>query len=74
MSKKEKSLLNRREFLKVSLAGLAVVPAGRLRVLPMNPEKKTEIALIKTKDRKRAVREALRRLYADKLKGILAQG
>ncbi len=69
MSKKETSSLNRREFLKASLAGLAAVPALSLKVLPMYPGKKTEIALIKTTDRKRAVKEALRLLDFRSMKG-----
>ncbi len=62
MSKKKTSSLKRREFLKASLAGVAAVPVLRLRGLSMNIQKKTEIALIKTGDRKRAVKEALRLL------------
>jgi uncharacterized protein (DUF362 family) len=70
MSKKETSSLNRREFLKASLAGLAAVPALRREVLPVtNSEKKTEIALIKTKDRKQAVKEVLCRLDFRSMKG-----
>jgi uncharacterized protein (DUF362 family) len=69
VSKKEASSVNRREFLKASLAGLAAVPALRLGVLSMSPEKKTKIALIKTKDRKRAVKEVLRLLDFRSMKG-----
>ncbi len=69
MSKKETSSLNRREFLKASLAGLAAVPALRLGVLPVNPEKKTKIVLIKTKDREAAVKEVLRLLDFRSMKG-----
>jgi hypothetical protein len=69
MSKKEASSVNRREFLKASLAGLAAVPALRLGVLSMSPEKKTKIALIKTKDRKRAVKEVLRLFDFRSMKG-----
>jgi uncharacterized protein (DUF362 family) len=69
VSKKEASSVNRREFLKASLAGLAAVPALRLGVLSMSPEKKTKIALIKTKDRKRAVKEVLRLFDFRSMKG-----
>lgn len=51
--------IRRREFLKASLAGLAVMPASSFRFFWAAAEKKTAVALIKTKDRQKAVREVL---------------
>lgn len=63
MVKKEKPDMNRRDFLKNSVIGLASLPAINL-AKNASPEKskKSRIAVIKTKDRKEGVREAMKLL------------
>ncbi len=63
-------LYKRREFLKTSLTGLAVIGGMRLKSLsPGAQEKKrARVALLRTKDRKKAVHEALQLLDFPSLK------
>jgi uncharacterized protein (DUF362 family) len=62
--------MNRRNFLKTSLSGLAAVPAIRLggRELGME-EKRTKVALLKTQDRSVGITRALRLLEFTPMKG-----
>lgn len=70
MYKKNTASFNRREFLKTSLAGLAAVPVLRLNSLARNKaQRKTKISIIKTSDRKKAVKETLRLLDVKTIKG-----
>lgn len=62
MKKGKTGFIKRREFLKASLVGLAVGPGLRRRAFPVNSAKKTTVALVKGKDRKKAVAEVLRLL------------
>ncbi|MGQ9672216.1 MAG: DUF362 domain-containing protein [Candidatus Aminicenantales bacterium] len=63
MKRREKISRHRREFLKASLFGIAAVSGMQLGALASAPKrKKCRVALIKTKDRKKAVREVLRLL------------
>jgi uncharacterized protein (DUF362 family) len=67
---KFESFMNRRHFLKTSLAGMAALPALRFGAQAMeNAEKKTKIALVKTQDRKAAVKEVMRLLDVPPMKG-----
>ncbi len=68
MEKEKRGCLKRREFIKTSLIGLAAMPAVRFKLLGQGPEKKTEIALVKTQDRKKAVKEILHLLDFPSLK------
>ncbi len=62
--------MNRRNFLKTSLSGLAVVPAFRLGGLAAQAEdKKTKVALLKTGDRAEGVKKALRLLDPAPMRG-----
>ena len=70
MNEKRLSRVNRREFIKTSLAGVA-----SLSVLPKNifagqgPAGKTIIALVKTQDRNQGVKEAIKLLSLASPKG-----
>jgi uncharacterized protein (DUF362 family) len=62
--------MNRRDFIKTSITGLAAVPVFRSGFLTAQEKPmKTKIALIKTQDRKTGVREAVRLLDIPSMKG-----
>ncbi len=62
--------LNRRDFIKASVTGLAAVPVLRSGFLRAQEKAmKTKIALIKTQDRTAGVRESLRLLDIPSMKG-----
>ncbi len=64
------STLNRREFIKGSVIGLASLPAFRYSPLLMSgKKKKTEIALFKTQSREEGVREVLKLIDFSPIKG-----
>lgn len=70
MSEKKITSIKRRDFIKTSIAGLAAVPALRLGSLGLeNVEQKTDIAVIKTQERKTAVKEIMRLLDFPTMKG-----
>ena len=53
--------LNRREFIKSSMVGLAALPAWRYNpLLAGKKRKKSKVALIKTKSREEGIREVLK--------------
>lgn len=61
MEKMKNSTLNRREFIKGSVIGLASLPAfGYSPLLMSEKKKKTEIALFKTQNREEGVHEVLK--------------
>lgn len=63
MNKKYNSPIKRRDFIKTSVTGLAVLPALRIgRLGPESAENKTRVALVKTQGRKTGVKEVLRLL------------
>jgi len=63
MCKRNGFTLNRREFIKGSVIGLACLPALDLTsFLEKEKNRKTKIALFKTKDRKQGVKEVLKAL------------
>lgn len=62
--------MNRRNFLKTSLSSLAAVPALRLGGLAMRAEeKRTKVALLKTRDRADGIKKAMRLLELPPMKG-----
>jgi uncharacterized protein (DUF362 family) len=62
--------MNRRNFIKTSLSGLAVVPAIRLRgVRIAAEEKKTKVALLKGEDRAQGIKKAMGLLDLPPMKG-----
>jgi uncharacterized protein (DUF362 family) len=62
--------MNRRNFLKTSLSGLAAVPAIRLGGRELGTEeKKTRVALLKTQDRADGIKRAMRLLELPPMKG-----
>jgi uncharacterized protein (DUF362 family) len=62
--------MKRRDFLKTSVAGLAAVPAmGSGFLAAQGAEKKTKVAVLKTQDRSRGVKEAMRLLDIPSMKG-----
>jgi uncharacterized protein (DUF362 family) len=62
--------MNRRNFLKASLSGLAAVPAIRLGGLERGvEEKRTRVALLRTQDRADGIKKALRLLEPPPLNG-----
>ncbi len=70
MKKQNLQTVNRREFLKASAAGLAILPGlapGFLKAVESG--RKTSLALIKTDTRKRGVQEAFRLLEPSGIKG-----
>jgi len=70
MSQRNISSIKRRDFIKNSIAGLAAMPALRFGNLGMeNAEKKTKVALIKTQDRKKAVKEILQLINPPSMQG-----
>ncbi len=68
MIEKKNSKLNRREFIKGSMIGLASLPAFGYTPL-LAKKKKTEIALFKTQDREEGVREVLKLVDFPPVKG-----
>lgn len=70
MNEKNNNSIKRRDFIKTSIAGLAAVPALRLGSLAAeSAEKKTKVALIKTQDRKKAVKEVLQLINPPSMQG-----
>jgi uncharacterized protein (DUF362 family) len=68
--RKKSYRLNRRDFIKASVAGLAAVPVLRSGFLAAQEKAvKTKIALIKTQDRTAGVQEAFRLLDIPSMKG-----
>ncbi len=68
MIKKKNSTLNRREFIKGSMLGLASLPAFGYTPL-LAKKKKTEVALFKTQNREEGVREVLKLVDFPPVKG-----
>ncbi len=70
MEKSSWTRMRRRDFLRTSVAGLAAVPALRSGLLTaQTAEKKTRVAVIKTQDRGKGVKEAMRLLDLPPMKG-----
>jgi uncharacterized protein (DUF362 family) len=70
MSRKSFPSINRRDFIKTSIAGLAAVPALRFSgLVAETAEKKTKVAVIRTQDRQKAVKEVFELLEPSLLKG-----
>jgi uncharacterized protein (DUF362 family) len=69
--KREKNqTLNRREFIKGSMVGLAALPAWRYSpLLAGKKRKKAKVALIRTSSREEGVREALKIVDFPKIRG-----
>jgi uncharacterized protein (DUF362 family) len=64
MSRKKFPVINRRDFIKTSLAGLAAVPALRFGGLAAEAgKKKTTVAVIRTQDRQKGVKEIFELLH-----------
>jgi uncharacterized protein (DUF362 family) len=62
--------MKRRDFIKTSVAGLAAVPAIRSGLLTAQTAgRKTRVAVIKTQDRGKGVKEAMRLLDLPPMKG-----
>jgi len=62
--------MKRRDFIKTSVAGLAAVPAMRSgSPATQTAEKKTRVAVVKTQDRAKGVKEAVRLLDLPSMKG-----
>jgi uncharacterized protein (DUF362 family) len=62
--------MKRRDFIKASVAGLAAVPAMRSGLLvAQTADKKAKVAVIKTQDRQRGVKESMRLLNLPPIKG-----
>jgi len=70
VEKNKRQTLNRREFIKGSVVGLAALPAlGYSPLLAGKKRKKAKVALIKTTSREEGVREALKLVDFPKIKG-----
>jgi len=70
VEEKKNSTLNRREFIKGSMIGLASLPAfGYNPLLANEKKKKVEIALFKTQNREEGVREVLKLVDFPPVKG-----
>jgi uncharacterized protein (DUF362 family) len=70
VEEKKNSTLNRREFIKGSMIGLASLPAfGYNPLLANEKKKKVEIALFKTQNREEGVREVLKLVDFPTVKG-----
>ncbi|MQY56909.1 hypothetical protein GH140_01775, partial [bacterium] len=70
MERNKRQTLNRREFIKGSVVGLASLPAlGYSPLLAGKKRKKAKVALIKTTSREEGVREALKLVDLPKIKG-----
>ena len=71
MSRNDKFILNRREFIKGSLAGITFFPSLGYPLLDRRGKKKrkAKIALIKTHDRKDGVRKAMELLHFPPVRG-----
>jgi uncharacterized protein (DUF362 family) len=62
--------MNRRNFLKTSLSGLAAVPAIRLAGGKLGREEtRAKVALVRTQDREKGIKEAMRLLELSPMKG-----
>lgn len=70
MDRKKFKTLKRREFMKGTAAGLAVLPAFGIKSLfGENKENISKVALVKTADRSAGVRESMRLLELPSMKG-----
>ena len=70
MERNKRQTLNRREFIKGSVVGLAALPVlGYSPLLAGKKRKKAKVALIKTTSREEGVREALKLVDFPRVKG-----